>query len=493
MLTILGNRRRLCDGSTRREFLRAGATIGALGLPGLALPGMSGKVSALTVNGKLPARAKSCILLYLYGAPSQVETFDMKPAAPVEVRGEFKPIPSSVPGSPVCELLPNTARVMDRVSLIRSVTHAYPIHGVAFATTGIPNIEVAMELSPRDGRHHPFMGSVVDHLLGPRPGSTLPANIGLPWRFSSRREGEVPRAGPYASFLGGQHDPVWCSMVGDANVRCKKTLNQQVWEGGEPYRGVDDQAHFALDVGAPVQGGLILDRLNGRQSLLQQYERQLRAQSSLPSTGIDAMAWDLVRSPELRNALDVRKEPERLRQSYGMTVFGQGALAARRLVEAGSRFVSVFWDEFGLAGSGWDTHWNHFPRMKEELLPGLDKAYAGLILDLEQRGMLDETLVLLLSEHGRTPRLQNVDGGGRDHWSRCYSVVLAGGGTARGAVLGKSDKIGGDVMERPVSPKDVLATAYHLLGIDPEAMLIDRTNRPIPVAGGASVIREILT
>lgn len=488
MLSILGNRRRLCDGSTRRDFLKAGSTLAALGIPGLTASG-SASTAINTLSAK-NAPAKRCILLYLYGAPSQVETFDMKPAAPVEVRGEFKPIPSSIPGSPVCELLPNIARIMDRVCLVRSVTHPHPIHGVAFATTGIPSMEVAMELSPRDSRHHPFMGSVVDHVLGPRPGTHIPAQIGLPWRFSSQREGEVARAGPYAAFLGVQHDPVWCSFVGEANVRCKKTLNKQVWEGGEPYRGIDPAGHFALDVGATSPSGIVLDRLNGRQSLLQQLDHQIR--SPLSQGQRDGMAWDLVRSPALRDALDVRREPDRLRQSYGMTVFGQGALAARRLVESGCRFVSVFWDEFGLAGSGWDTHWNHFPRMREELLPGLDLAFSGLILDLEQRGMLDDTLVLLLSEHGRTPRIQNVDGGGRDHWSRCYSVVMAGGGLARGAVLGKSDKIGGDVLERAVSPKDLLATSYHLLGIDPETILMDRTQRPVPLVAGASVLKELL-
>src|SRR5207302_11271722 len=162
---------------------------------------------------------------------------------------------------------------------------------------------------------------------------------------------------------------------------------------------------------------------------------------------------------KVRTALDRSRGPPALRESYGMTVFGQAALAARRLVEAGSRFVTVFWDEFGLAGSGWDTHWDHYPRMKDELLPGLDRALAGLIEDLDARGLLDETLVLVLSEHGRTPKLQSSKGAGRDHWSRAYSAVLAGGGIARGKVIGKTDRIAGSVVERPISPKDVLATA----------------------------------
>ena len=175
-------------------------------------------------------------------------------------------------------------------------------------------------------------------------------------------------------------------------------------------------------------------------------------------------------SEPVKRAFDLDEEPMATRELYGMTLLGQASLTARRLVEAGGRFISVFWDEYGLAGTGWDTHWDHYPRMREELLPGLDRTLSGLITDLERRGMLDETLVLVLSEHGRTPKIQtNVAGGGRDHWSRCYSLVMAGGGTRPGAVIGRSDKIASDPAERVLSPKDVLATAYHLLGIDPQA------------------------
>jgi uncharacterized protein (DUF1501 family) len=154
--------------------------------------------------------------------------------------------------------------------------------------------------------------------------------------------------------------------------------------------------------------------------------------------------------------------------------------------------VTVFWDEYGLAGSGWDTHWEHYPRMRNELCPGFDRALAGLLADLDARGLLDETLVVCLSEHGRTPKLSHANGGGRDHWSQVYSCLLAGGGVARGKVVGKSDRIAGSVAERPVSPKEVLATVYHLLGIDPETTLADRTGRPLPLVPGAGVIREVL-
>jgi uncharacterized protein (DUF1501 family) len=204
------------------------------------------------------------------------------------------------------------------------------------------------------------------------------------------------------------------------------------------------------------------------------------------------MAYSLINSSRVRTALDLDREPLKLRESYGMTVFGQAALAARRLVEAGSRFVTVFWDEFGLAGSGWDTHWDHYPRMRNELLPGLDRALFGLIQDLDARGLLDETLVLVLSEHGRTPKLASVRGGGRDHWSQVYSAIFAGGGVARGKVVGRSDKIAGTVAGRAVSPKDILATLYHLMGIDPETQITDRTGRPMPLVPKASVVTEML-
>ncbi|HEX8200101.1 MAG TPA: DUF1501 domain-containing protein, partial [Isosphaeraceae bacterium] len=472
MIRVLGAPKRLCDGLTRRDLLH----VGALGLFGLGLPEAGASGADPAPAGALPGfgRARACILLYLYGSPSQLETFDPKPGAPVEVRGELGSIPSAVPGLDVCELLPRLARVMDKVSVVRSVTHPYPIHGVAFATTGIPRIELAMELNPRDPAHWPFIGSVVDHLDGlrePGPGSMpeVPRNLLLPWSFSSRRVGEVPRAGPYGGFLGQAFDPVATEFVGRGTTRATKTLLEQTWEDVEPYRGVTPASRFQLsNVSAPPPG-LTLDRLDRRRSLLEQIEAALPGlDAATARSGLDrhrAMAYGLLGSERLRRAFDLDAETPQTRESYGMTLFGQAALTARRLVEAGGRFVSVFWDEYGLAGTGWDTHWDHYPRMKDELLPGLDRTLSGLLLDLDARGLLDETLVLVLSEHGRTPRITTGRGGGRDHWSRCYSVLLAGGGVARGRVVGRSDKIASDPLDRPVSPKDILATAYHLLGI----------------------------
>lgn len=502
MLRILGSAKRLCNGWTRREMLRAG---------GLSLLGISladylrrSQPAAQARDFRLRqsfGQARACILLYLYGAPSQLETFDMKPDAPVEIRGELKPIRSRLPGLDVCELLPNAARVMDRVTVVRSLTHPYPLHGVAYTLTGVPGIDVPMELNPRDPRHWPFIGSVVDYVqrgkvLQLHKRRSVPDNIALPFPFSTRRVGEVARAGPYAAFLGSAYNPVWTEFHGQATRHMLKTLQEQKLNVAEPYMGVTPDSRFELAKATELPSDITLDRLDTRRSLVEQFDRARRdLQSSDAGRGFDRyreMAYNLIGSEKIRTALDLSREPRPLRESYGMTLFGQAALTARRLIEAGSRFVSVFWDEYGLAGSAWDTHWDHFPRMKQELMPGFDLALAGLIEDLDARGMLDETLVLCLSEHGRTPKLQNTKGGGRDHWSRAYCGLLAGGGVARSKVVGKTDKIAGDVIERPTSPKDILATVYHLLGIDPETTLHDRTGRPLPLTSGGSVLADVL-
>ncbi|MFL5245472.1 MAG: DUF1501 domain-containing protein [Gemmataceae bacterium] len=498
MLRILGSPKKLCGGWTRREMLWAGG----LGLFGLGLPdclGLSHAQASQTrgVPISRSAKAKSCILLYLYGAPSQLETFDPKPDAPLEIRGDLKSIRSNVPGMDVCELLPNVARVMDRVTVVRSLSHPYPIHGVAFALTGTPRIELPMELNPHDGRHWPFIGSVVDY-LGRKGGKKpeVPTNLALPFPFSSQRVGEVARAGPYASFLGSAHNPIYTTFQGQATRSVLKTLQEQKVDVADPYLGITHDSRFEVAAATRLPADITLDRLNKRRTLAQQFDQaRLDLDNSPAGRAADQhrlTALGLINSTKVRDALDLGKEPMKLRESYGMTIFGQAALTARRLVEAGSRFVTVFWDEYGLAGSAWDTHWDHYPRMKNELLPGLDKALSGLLTDLDSRGLLDETLVLCLSEHGRTPKIDNVKGGGRDHWSRCYSALMAGGGIKRGHVLGKSDKIAGTVAERPVSPKDVLATSYHLLGLDPETTLTDRTGRPIPLVAEGKVLNEII-
>lgn len=500
MLRLLGSPKTLCDGLTRREFLR----VGGLGAFGLGLGDLFRLRAAPSASpprgpGEKPAgfgKAKACILLFPYGSPPQHETFDPKPDAPAEVRGELNSIPTSVPGLRVCELLPRIAPLMDRVTVVRSLTHPYPEHGVAYAVSGIPTYTPALETRPRDGRHWPFIGSVVDY-LSRRDGRApaVPANVALPFPMSSRRTGEVARAGPYAAFLGGAYNPLWTEFHGKATRHIVKTLQQQTLDVPEPYVGITPDSRFELATATELPADVTLDRLDRRRSLLEQFDQGRRGlERSTAGQNLDhyrQMAYSLIGSEKVRRALDLSREPLALRESYGMTLFGQASLAARRLVEAGSRFVTVFWDEYGLAGSAWDTHWEHYPRMKNELMPGLDLALFGLLSDLDARGLLEETLVVCLSEHGRTPKISSAKGGGRDHWSQVYSALLAGGGVARGKVVGKSDRIAGSVAERPVSPKDILATVYHLLGIDHHATLTDRTGRPLPLVEG-QVVREIL-
>ncbi len=494
MLRVLGSHRNLCHGVSRRDFLHAGG----LGMGGLSLSTLLSAQSARAEDASF-GRAKNCILLFLYGSPSQLETFDMKPKAPVEIRGTMNPIRSSLPGLDVCELLPETSRIMDRTTVVRSMTHDQPIHGVAYAMTGIPTIDVAMELNPTDPRHHPWFGSVVEYVDRQQRGqSSFVQNVALPFQFSSQRSDQPFRAGPYGAFLGAGYNPTWTEFdgTGTVDIHKERANGEFSYDGPEPYLGCSKDSHFRIASTAPLQN-VTIDRLDRRRTLLQQFDdsrRHLdRTQAGSSLNKFQDLAFSLVGSPEVAEALDVRNEPDTTRDLYGHTLFGQGCLAARRMVEAGTRLTSVFWDEYGLAGDAWDTHFGHYPRMKDQLMPPFDRAFSGLVLDLEQRGMLDDTLVVCLSEHGRTPKLNKAVGGGRDHWARAYSAIFAGGGIARGNVIGTTDAHASDVVSRPVSPKDVLATMYHLLGIDPHTTIPDRGGRPVTlVPETAQVVREML-
>ena len=501
MLRILGSARKLCGGMTRRDLLR----IGGLGLANMTLPDLAAwRAASAAESAARPAsfgRAKAIILIHLYGSPSQIEWVDPKPNAPLEIRGELNSISSSLPGCGVCELLPNFAKVMDRTTILRSLTHPYPLHGVAYALTGVPTLDLPAELNPRDPRNWPFFGSVVDYVETARdaasgaPQRNVPRNMALPFRFSSRRVGEVPRAGPYATFLGSEFDPVWTDYVGTATKGIVKTLADKRFDDNDPYMGLSEDSHFYVPAATELQDDVTLDRLSRRKSLVAQLDHARRdLATSAGGRQFDRyrqMTYELLESDALRSALDLRKESSQTRALYGHTLFGQSCLAARRLVEAGGRVISVFWDEYGLAGSGWDTHYNHYARMKQELCPGLDHGWYGLITDLEQRGRLDDTLVGWTGEHGGPPQITTGKRGGRDHWSRVYTSLLAGGGTNRGCIVGASDKQGGDVLDRPISPKDLLATMYHLLGIDHRMIVRDRLNRPLPLVEG-DVIHEAL-
>jgi hypothetical protein len=498
MLRILGSPKTLCDGLTRRDLLRIGA-LGSLGLGDwLRLQAAEPQASATGAAGKSFGKAKSCILLFLFGSPSQHDTFDPKPHAPEEVRGELKPIATSVAGLQICELLPRIAKMCDRTTIVRSLTHPYPIHGVAYALTATPFLDIPMQLNPRDTRNWPFIGSVVNYLdekQGRRRAAKVPQNIALPWLLSSRRGHPSRDAGPYGHFLGPASDPIWTDFQGEGTENWHyhpATKNQHL----DPFAGVKPDCRFPLTAGEDRQDPALLARLDDRRALLRQFNTACQAMEAEALNNFDRhqqRAFSLLTSKEARAALDIQREPMAVREKYGMHLFGQASLVARRLIEAGARFATVFWDDYHHLQSAWDTHSNHFPKMRNLLCPGLDQTFTALLEDLEARGLLDETLVVCISEHGRTPRLDSkYQGGGRGHWSNVYSAIMAGGGFARGKVVGQSDRQGGEVADNPFSPKDILATMYHLLGIDPHTTVSDRLGRPIAIAGEGQVRPELL-
>jgi len=499
MLRLSGSPRRLCDGLTRRDFLRVGG-LGPLGLT-LADAFAPRPATAAPATATAFGRARSCILLFLYGSPPQHETFDPKPDAPAEIQGEMKAIPTSVAGVRFCEGLPRVGQVAHELTVVRSMTHPYPVHGVAYAVSGIPTYDPSLEARARDSRHWPFIGSVVDYLAARAPSreprSQLPRNIALPWMLNSKTDLLV-NAGPFAAFLGQAYDPVWTDYTGAGVRPVPQYTDGQPKQYVDPFGGCTSDGRFQLSADGRPPDDVPAGRLDARRSLLTQFDSARADVDRAGATGVfdrhRDRAYALLTSDAVRIALEIGRESLAVRESYGMTLFGQGCLAARRLVEAGSKFVTVFWDGYGqFSNCAWDTHNNHYPRLKEYLLPGFDLAYSGLIRDLKSRGLLDETLVLCISEHGRTPQIDSKPkGAGRHHWSRAYAAVFAGGGIARGRVVGASDRIGGDVKDCPISPKDVLATAYHLLGFDPHTTVPDTLGQPRPIAGDGQVRKELI-
>lgn len=495
MLNVLGSQRRLCDGFTRREVLQ----IGTLGAWGLTLPNAM-SLATEADSSAIPhfGRAKRCLLVFLFGGVAQHETLDPKTEAPVEIQGEMKAIPTAVPGTLVGEGLPQTAQVTDRFTIVRSMTHPYPLHGVAYALSGLPVYTTDLEVKPRDPAQWPYFGSIADYLWTQQAGrKDLLQHVGLPWVFNSQVDDLGLIAGPYAAFLGQQFDPLWVKYDGKGTRVAPKCRHEQPKVYDDPYAATSYEGRFDFEGIQRGTDALPALRLHSRQSLLDQFDQARRLVDQSPRVRNYALqeqqALSLLTSTQMQTALDVQRESATLRASYGPTAFGQSCLAARRLLEAGSRFVSVFWDAYGTYFSGgWDTHQNHYPRMREYLLPGFDGAFAALLRDLDERGLLDDTLVVCTTEHGRTPQIDSKPvGAARHHWSRAYSTAMAGAGIARGRVVGRTDAQGGDVVETPISPKDIQATAFHLLGISPDTVVYDRQNRPFRIAGDGHVRPEL--
>lgn len=474
--------------NSRLQTTRRGA-VGA-GLAALAAPAMGQLAQGAASHNDGFGRAKRCVLIYLWGSPSQLETFDPKPDAPVEIRGEFGSIASSLPGVRIGEILPRTAQWIDRCAILRSLTHEFPIHGTAFATTSVPVTDLQLEGVTRDPRHWPYIGSVVDFLAEQdgEPMGDIPRNFGLPFQIGSKRR---VKSGPFGGYLGSTYDPVWAEFraAGTRSVlRDAGAPDVPTKVIADPYLGILPNDRFET---VAAQDSLARDEWSARLGLLDQLERPvLTSKSSFARHR--AMARRVLTSGKLRTALDVQSEPAAARESYGMTLFGQSCLAARRVLEAGGKFVTVCWDEYGLVNTGWDTHVHMRSRMRDELGPGFDAAFSSLLADLHDRGMLQDTAIAVISEHGRTPKVQNVAEGGRDHWARAYSALFAGGGFAQGRVVGRTDAVAGEVVDAPCSPKDVVATLLHLLGIDPHRTVVDLMGRPHPAGGDGRVLAELL-
>ncbi|MDV6034164.1 MAG: DUF1501 domain-containing protein [Phycisphaera sp. RhM] len=441
----------------RRSILR----VGGAGMLGLTMPNLMRAAERAT---SIKPRAKSVIFLFQWGGPSQLDTFDMKPDAPESVRSPYRPISSSADGIQVCELLPETAKRMHHATLIRTMTHTMKNHASAgyYALSGHEPPSDDQRL--RDSLDlYPAYGSVVDHLSPNQNG--MPTSVAYPHVI---RDGSIVPA-QHASFLGKRHDPLL--FLEDPNDRDFKLPELS------------------------LPRGLSVDRLHRRREMQKLVDAQTRLlEYSDQARGFDdyyERAISMLTSDRVRKAFDLSAEKESVRDRYGRTTYGQSCLMARRLVESGVKFVTVYFSA-SIGGrrvndGGWDTHGFDNTRMYEIVnkyqLPITDQTLPTLLDDLDERGLLDETLVVWMGEFGRTPQInKNLS---RDHWPQCYTTLLAGGGVKKGYVYGKSDEHASRPAEHPVKPEDLAATIYQLLGIDPATEIYDRNNRPLIIGGNA--------
>jgi Protein of unknown function (DUF1501) len=453
----------------RRTFM-ALTTLGGLGL---SFPNtLSARSPTPTAGLAGFGRARRCILLFLTGGPPQLDTWDLKPEAPAEVRGELRPIATTVPGIRISELFPRLARSAHRYCIVRSVTHGDAVHtsagytmltGAVHPRAGNPGGAASIRPSVED---FPHLGSVVARFGAARAG--LPTFVSLPEVIRDAGVNEL--SGQGAGFLGRRYDPVRI----DADA---------------------ERTGFRFpDLVLPED--VTADRLQERRFLQQRLDRALVALESQRAPA-DLNAWyqsayGLLQSPAVRRAFELDREPVSVRRAYGPSLFGQGCLLARRLVETGVQVVTVYWHYEGPDDSPvWDTHENNFAHLRNRLMPPTDQALSALLEDLEQRGLLGDTLVVCFGEFGRSPRINGR--GGREHWPQLQSVVLAGAGIPSGSVYGVSDRHGAYPADQPVSPGDLAATALHLLGIPHDVEAHDQTGRPVRLGHGrpvAGLLRE---
>jgi hypothetical protein len=418
-----------CEGIHRRDFL----TLGALGYFGVS---MADAFNAEAAGGtdESRRRATGVIQIWLAGGPATIDMWDLKPEAPEEFRGEFQPIETAVPGVAITEHMPGLASVMDHCAIVRSLGHTITAHGPGTTYMATGN-------RPSASLEYPPLGSLAARVLAPKHG--VPPYV----TFAALRDG---LAGAGAGYLGPAYGPFEVE--------------------GEPVRGTF-QAH-----GVSLPRGFSPDDLESRERLRRRFDRGLRALESTDAlSGLDRFhrqALEVLQSDRVRAALDLGREPDLVRDDYGRSTVGQGALAARRLIEAGARFVT-------LGVGGWDTHGDNFRALRNRLLPPLDKALAALIRDLNARGLLEETIVLCAGEFGRTPRVNGQ--AGRDHWAQSMAVLLAGGGIPGGTIVGATDERGLAPTRDACSPDDLAATVFARLGFGPRHEVRAASGRPIAI------------
>ncbi|QDU30131.1 hypothetical protein ETAA8_52500 [Anatilimnocola aggregata] len=482
MLNLLGNSPpTACNRVTRRTALQAAGS----GLLGLSLANVMAAEQLAPSTSKLKPRAKSVIFMFLFGGPSQLETFDCKPDAPAKIRGPFMPIACRTPDLRISEHLPRVAGITDQLCVIRTMTHNYNDHsgGGHYIQTGhrwqVP-LGGGFNATNRDW---PSMGSVTEyveqHRAGAKPSelpnyAVLPNFLGKLQEFSS----QLRRPGEYGGWLGRGYDGLTTNIT-------KRSAKDNPY-----FRAcTDDELKYEIQ-GLSLPEGITLDRLEKRQTLVSQFDdslRQLDHHAGIAAWDrLQQRAWSLATSSATRKALNLTEENPDLRDRYGRNLFGQSTLMARRLVEAGTRFVTVHFD--ACDGQSWDSH-SSSNDVKKHLLPSLDNALASLVEDLKDRGMLDETLVVCMGEMGRTPQANAT--WGRSHWSTLFPAVLAGGGIKRGIVYGSSDKDAAYPIDKPVTPEDLAATIYTALGIDPHMQLADMQGRPVPIVDGGCPLEEL--
>ena len=450
---------------SRREMM----SVGALSLGGLAVPQLLGAQAGTSKAEPLQAgsaksfgKAKNCIILFLSGGPPQHDTFDPKPDAPAEIRGEFDTIPTAIPGLRFTEYLPKTASLMNRVALVRSMTHTSSGHanGGYIMFTGYKYPRGAGSANFMSRTDMPFIGSCVAK-VAPGNGPMYPTVL-VPGRLDA---GSKRRAGQWGGLLGGKYDPLLT--------------------GGNPN---DDDFRLRQ---LPLAANRPEKILRRRKSLIDQLNAQIGFLQENPlGRSISAnqeKAIDVLSSEKVRRAVDLASADPNERARYGRNLFGQCVLLGRRLVEAGTRLVQINWQRTqGKKGYAWDSHSENFVAMREDLIPPFDVAYHALITDLEERGLLDETLVVVAGEFGRSPKITPVNRG-REHWPQVFSVLFAGAGIKGGAVYGASDKTGGYPADAPVSPAEYTATIFHCLGIDPQTEVHDELGRPLLLSTGKPV------